>query len=303
MRRLIAGSLVVLGCASVGLSEELLREISWAELKKAGQLPGAEIFSGQPPAPTDQLKIENHQDAPQAVTLLVLDDPGITQAQYAVTGQVRCESVQGKGYLELWSHFPDGSRAFSRTLARSGLLQDLEGSSAWRPFSLPFSLAGRTDRPSRLVVNVVLPGRGTVYLGPLRLAQYADDQDPLRVAGQWWREQTAGMVGGILGSVLGCLGGLVGGLSGMGKARRLVLGLMATTCALGVVSLAVGVVALICRQPYAVWFPPLMVGVLATVIMGGLLPSVRRRYEELELRRIAAADASLPRASGRNPAL
>jgi hypothetical protein len=303
MPRLILASLLVFGCASVGLSEELLREISWAELKAAGQLPEGEILPGQPPAPAEQLRIENHQDGPQTVTLLVLDDPGITQAQYAVTGQVRYEGVQGRGYLELWSHFPDGSRAFSRTLGRSGLLQDLEGSSAWRPFSLPFLLAGRTDRPTRLVVNVVLPGRGTVYLGPLRLVQYADDQDPLCVAGQWWGDQTAGVVGGILGSVLGCLGALVGTLSGMGKARRLVLTLMGTTAVAGLVSLGVGAVALISGQPYAVWFPLLLVGALSVAIMGGSLPVVRRRYAEIELRRMAAADASLPGAPDRNPVL
>jgi hypothetical protein len=201
----------------------------------------------------------------------------------------------------MWSRFPDGSRAFSRTLADSGLLQDLEGSCPWRPFSLPFSLAGRTDRPTTLAVNVVLPGRGTVYLSPPRLVQYADNEDVIRVSGQWWGEQTAGAVGGLLGTVLGCLGGLVGALSGLGKARRLTLGLMAATFAFGVVCLGTGVAALICRQPYAVWFPPLMIGGLSTVLMGALLPSIRRRYEELELRKIAAADAALPGGSRQDP--
>jgi hypothetical protein len=75
---------------------------------------------------------------------------------------------------------------------------------------------------------------------------------------------------------------------------------MGTTAALGLVSLGVGVGALICGQPYAVWFPLLLLGILSLVIMGGSLPVVRRRYEEVELRKMAAADAELPGASGRN---
>lgn len=289
---LIGSSLIVLACSSVGLCEEVLREVSWAELKEAGQLPVGEVLSGQPPEPAEQLKIENRQDAPKTVTLLVLDNPGITRAQYAITGRVRCEAVQGKSYLEMWSHFADGSHYFARTLAQSGLLQNLEGSCPWRPFSLPFAVASRTDRPTTLVLNVVFPSRGTVYLSPLRLAEYADNEDPLRVPGQWWTERTGGLVGGILGAILGCLGGSIGVLSAKGKARRLVLGLMSTICFVGVLFLGVGAVALFCRQGYGVWYPPLLIGILSTTIMGGTLPRVRRRYQQLELRKMAAVDAA-----------
>jgi hypothetical protein len=291
MKRLVASSLIILGSASVGLSEELLREISWAEREKTGQLPSGEVVSGQPPAPTEQLRIENREDSPKSVTLLVLDNPGITQRQYAVTGQIRCEGVRGKSYLEMWSHFPDGGRHFTRALARSGLLQSLEGSCPWRPFSLPFSVAPGAGLPTTLVVNLKFVGRGTVYLSPLRLVQYDDREDPWAIRGQWWDDQTAGAVGGILGTVLGCLGGLIGSLSVRGKARQLVLGLVGTVCALGVVCLGAGAVALGCRQPYAVWFPLLLMGVLGTALMGGMLPSVRRRYQQVELRKMEAADA------------
>jgi hypothetical protein len=291
--RLIAAMLIVLGSASVGMGEEVLREISWRELKEEGKLAVGQLETGQPPAPVEQLKIENPDDAPRTFALLVIDDPGISEAQYAVMGRVRCEDVKGQGYLEMWNHFADGSQFFSRTLAQSGLLQSLEGSCPWRPFSLPFFAAPRTDRPTSLVVNVVLPSRGTVYLSPLRLAQYADGEDPLAVAGQWWSDRTGGLIGGILGAILGCIGGLIGILAGMGKARRLVLGLMGATCVFGLVSLAIGLVALLLHQPYGVSYPLVLVGVLCTVIMGTQLRTVRRRYERLELRRMTAIDAAL----------
>ena len=302
MRSLIASSLIaVLGCSSAGFGEEVLREISWAELKEAGQLPVGQLESGEAPAPAGQLKIENQEDAPKTFTLLVLENPGITESQYAVTGRVRCEGVQGKGYLEMWNHFPDGSHFFSRTLAQSGLLQNLEGSCPWRPFSLPFVVAPRTDRPTTLVVNVVLPGRGTVYLGGLRLAQYADNENPPAIAGAWWDDRTGGWIGGILGAILGCLGGLIGVLAGVGKARRLALWLTTALFLTGLLLVAVGIVAAVQSQPYGIWYPILLLGAISSAVCGGMLPVVRRRYEQLELRKMAAIDAAPSGTAHREP--
>lgn len=294
MRRLIAVSLLVLGWTSVAPCAEVLREISWTDLKKAGQLAVGQLESGQLPAPPEQLKIDNPDGQARTATVLVVESPGITRSCYAMTGRVRYEGVQGEAYLEMWSHFPDGSHYFTRTLGRSGLLQRLEGSSPWRPFSLPFRATSGTDGPETLVVNVVLPGRGTVYLGPLRLVQYADDEDPLALPGAWWGDRTGGLIGGISGVVFGSVGGLIGILSGMGKARRTVLALARATCAAGILLLIVGVAALADSQPYAVWYPLVLAGILCSSIMGGMLPVLRRRYEQLELRRMTAMDAAVP---------
>ncbi len=293
MKHLIAISLIVLGSASAACSEEVLREISWAKLKQAGRLSNGELQTGQPPAPGEQLRIVNPDNRSKTFTLLAIQGPRITSSQYAVTGRVRCEGVQGKGYLEMWNYFKDGSHYFTRTMAQTGLMQGLEGSCRWRPFSLPFRATGRMGRPESLVVNVVLPGRGTVYLSSLRLVQYADNENPLAVAGAWWDGRTGGIVGGLLGSVLGCLGALIGVLGGNGKARGLVLGLMKVIFLAGVLLLATAVAALIYSQPYAVWFPLMLGGTLCSAIMGGLLPVLRSRYEQLELRQMTAIDAAV----------
>jgi hypothetical protein len=58
----------------------------------------------------------------------------------------------------------------------------------------------------------------------------------------------------------------------------------------GLASLAVGLVALALDQPYAVWYPLLLMGVLDPVLAFSLLPSARRRFEEIELRRMRALD-------------
>ena len=129
--------------------------------------------------------------------------------------------------------------------------------------------------------------------GPLaRGGPQAAAHAPLQADGAWWDDRTGGMIGGILGTVVGCLGGLIGGLGGTGKARRLVLGLMKAAILAGVLLAAVGVTALVYSQPYAVWYPLLLTGVLCCAIMGSLLPVLRRRYEQAELRKMAAFDAA-----------
>ena len=107
----------------------------------------------------------------------------------------------------------------------------------------------------------------------------------------WWTDRQAGLVGGISGSVFGCLGGLVGTLAGLGKARRLVIALMWGMLAVGVGSLIAGVAAVSLGQPYAVYYPLLLLGVILSAVMGPQIPMVRRRYMQIELRKMDARDA------------
>jgi hypothetical protein len=78
-------------------------------------------------------------------------------------------------------------------------MQSLNGTFSWRPVLLPFDASATEARPVKLIVNVFLPGKGTVYLSPLKLAQ----QTGAPQAGAWWSDRTAGIIGGILGSLLG----------------------------------------------------------------------------------------------------
>lgn len=301
MKRLIASSLIVLvGTAPVS-AEEVLREISWSALSKAGKLVEGELQTGRPPEPSEQLKIENPSSHERAFPLLVINRPGILSSQYAVTGRVRCKEVEGKGYLEMDNHFSGNRYYFTRTLASSGLLQNLEGTSPWRPFSLPFTVTPGTQGPEWLQINVVLRGRGTVYLSPLRLVQYADDEDPLAIPGQWWDDRTGGLLGGIGGGILGCLGGLIGVLSGLGKARRLVLWLTTALLLTGLLLVAAGIVAAVQSQPYGVCYPILLLGTISSAVCGGMLPALRRRYEQLELRKMTAIDAAPSGTAHREP--
>ncbi len=108
----------------------------------------------------------------------------------------------------------------------------------------------------------------------------------------WWSDRTAGLVGGWGGGLLGCLGGLIGVLCSMGKGRGLVIALLRIQIGLGVLCGVAGIVALAQHQPYAVWYPLVLLGVLLVVIYPCMLPIARRRYQEQELRRMQSLDAS-----------
>jgi hypothetical protein len=139
-------------------------------------------------------------------------------------------------------------------------------------------------------VNVVLPQGGTVSLGPAQLVQPFNPGQ--RQAGAWWGDREGGIVGGTLGSVVGILGAVIGSLVGMGKARRTAIFLAITTAAFCGVLLLAGVAALAIGQPYAVWYPLLLCGAIGTIVIGSMIPMIKRRYAEHELRRMSAADVT-----------
>ena len=109
----------------------------------------------------------------------------------------------------------------------------------------------------------------------------------------WFDEITFGtmwgsIVGGGGGSLCGLWGGLVGWLAPQGKGRAWLLGAGWVFFGLGVLSLAFGLYALAAGQPYGIWYPLCLTGVLFTVLLGCLMPVARKRYAEAEERRLQA---------------
>ncbi len=105
-------------------------------------------------------------------------------------------------------------------------------------------------------------------------------------------EQTGGWIGGIGGSVIGMLGGMIGILAGFGKGRRFVVASTIALAILGTVALVLGVIAFLMEQPYGVYYPLLLGGLILAAVFGANLPGIRRRYEQIELRKMAAMDAA-----------
>lgn len=126
--------------------------------------------------------------------------------------------------------------------------------------------------------------------GSLSAGQVQPGGPAASAPGQWWGNRTGGWLGGITGGLIGCIGATTGVLAGMGRGRRFVLTLTAATIVFGVCVLILGGIALVSSQPYAVWYPLTLTGVLSVGIFTGLRGTIRKRYEQAELRRMAAAD-------------
>ncbi len=266
-------------------SEQVVQILSWNDLRRSGPLPSGLILDD------NILKLENTNFNPLYSPVAIIEKPAIQESVYALTGEVRYEGVEGRGYLEMWSHFPDGGAYFSRTLADSGPMSVLEGSSPWRPFILPFNNKEGGPAPAKLVFNVVLLSRGTVYMRSVHLVQFAKGQNPLAASpGAWWTPSAAGLIGVLSGLLGGSVGILMGLLVPRGKARRLILVLLAALIVLGIAFLLIGLFAWMKSQPYHVFYPLLLIGVLFPVLFGWFLVAVPRWYAQVELRKIAAAD-------------
>ena len=98
----------------------------------------------------------------------------------------------------------------------------------------------------------------------------------------------------IPGTVLGTLGGLWGSLVGTlaprGKGKSLVLTSLGILLAASVACLGLGIMALVARQPYGVWYGLLLPGIIGLVVLGSLSPVALTAYRQAEMRKIQARD-------------
>jgi hypothetical protein len=288
---------LMLGIVSTCYGQQTLREFDWQKLSASGELHGGTpvTIDGK-----SAVKIASTNDTGLRVELLRITNPPVSKMLYAITGDIKYDSVKGDGFLEMWNCFPPDkpgmfeNKYFSRTLGESGDLGKIAGTSNWRTFTLPFDRTGSKTKPTRLEINLVLPGQGTVHIGPIKLVEYEGDlglQKPRGAGGAWWSDRAAGWIGGIGGSVLGCLGSILAVLAAKGRFRGFVVWTSLTLIAVGVIAFVVGVAAVVLGQPYAVWFPMLLIGFLLLAILPFRLRQYQKGYDDLELRRMVAMDA------------
>jgi hypothetical protein len=288
---------LLLGMVSTGYGQQSLREYDWQKLSASGELPGGSpvTIDGK-----SAVKIVSTNDTGLRVELLQITNPPISKMLYAIAGEIKYEGVKGDGFLEMWNCYPPDkpgmfeNKYFSRTLGESGDMGKITGTSGWRAFTVPFDRTGTTAKPTRLEINLILPGQGTVYLGPIKLVEYEGDLGLQKSGGAgsvWWSDRAAGWIGGIGGSVLGCLGSILAVLAAKGRCRGFVVWTSLVFIVMGIMAFVMGVAAVVVGQPYAVWFPLLLIGFLLLSILPFRLRQFQKGYEDLEMRRMAAMDA------------
>lgn len=189
------------------------------------------------------------------------------------------------GKITMGLHYPPEVQGGDETT--NDETQYILGTSNWKREDYAIMPSGEI-LPTQLELKLYLPGPGTIYLRPIKL---------LGVEQDWWSPQIMGMVGGALiggvgGTLIGLCGALIGCLVGMGKARRFVLALTKALIALGIVLTIVGIVAATSKQSWALWYPLVLLGGITTLVCSVNLYPIKRRYDELEIRRMTSMDAT-----------
>lgn len=100
---------------------------------------------------------------PIVVPLYSVENVDVEEAQLVYQAWLRTEDLVGQAYLEMWCVFEGGGEFFSR-----GLAQALTGSHGWIRVETPFFLE-RGQKPSQVRLNLVVNGRGQVWIDDIRL--------------------------------------------------------------------------------------------------------------------------------------
>ena len=101
----------------------------------------------------------------RTVRLFELENPGVEQCMIAYRAQIKTEDVEGRAYLEMWCRLPGQGEFFSK-----GFHNALSGSNDWSSCEIPFYLK-RNQRPDLLKLNLVVEGRGLVWMKDVELLQ------------------------------------------------------------------------------------------------------------------------------------
>lgn len=287
-------ALFVLACAlpaplAFG-NPELIQRISREQLAASTSLPAGVTVSvtGEPASPVIQVVSEGK--APARVELLTIKEPPVKTSFYAVRGEISYREVAGDGFMEMWSWFGEAAY-FSRTLGEGGPMGKLSGQSDWRPCWLLFNATGTRQPPTKLVINLSLPGKGTVTVRNLRLEQAGSFEELLGRPPGSSLDSKAGLIGGIAGGVLGCLGSLLEFLASRGRARSFVVGACYTLAGVGAATVGAGLLALATLQALIASCVLLLVGIVCVVVFPVRLRRYLRQYRQTELRRIESMDA------------
>lgn len=100
---------------------------------------------------------------PAVIPLFAVTNLDIENAQVVYQAWLRTEDVRGQAYLEMLCYFEGLGEFFSR-----GLAQALTGTHSWVRVETPFLLE-RGQKPSRISLNLVINGRGRVWIDDIRL--------------------------------------------------------------------------------------------------------------------------------------
>lgn len=103
-------------------------------------------------------KFTNESDQPKTIRLFEIVDPDAENCVVTYRLKMKTKDLQQPAFLEMWARIPALGESFSR-----GLDQKANGTNDWASYETVFFLKPG-QRPDLLKLNVVLEGRGTVWV-------------------------------------------------------------------------------------------------------------------------------------------
>jgi serine/threonine protein kinase len=119
----------------------------------------------------------NNEGATRQVRLFEVPVKDLDDCTVILRASMKSASLTGRAYLEMWCHFADGQEYFSK-----GTQNPIQGTTGWSSYQIPFFLKPG-QLPDLLKLNVVIEGKGTVWIKDLKLLRAplpsaADRQPP-----------------------------------------------------------------------------------------------------------------------------
>jgi hypothetical protein len=100
---------------------------------------------------------------PTIVCLGEVTGLNIENATLIYTARVKSD-LEGAAYLEMWAHV-GGGNYFSK-----GMNDPIRGKSDWKTIQTPF-IFQKGQRPDKLTLNVIINGKGTLWIDDIVLSQ------------------------------------------------------------------------------------------------------------------------------------
>jgi hypothetical protein len=104
-------------------------------------------------------------DEPATIRLYETGDVDVEASRLIYQAKLRTEGVEGQVYLEMWCSFAGKGEYFSRALQAP-----ISGTTDWTSQETPFFLK-QGENPDNVKLNVVIEGKGTVWIDDIKLTK------------------------------------------------------------------------------------------------------------------------------------
>lgn len=161
----VLAAAIVLGCSGqkseTGGEPVVLKEYPIGGSNDALTQSGVEADAAVTSDGNGSLRITAEE--PTTVRLYETGDLDVEGARVVYQAKLRTEGVEGKVYLEMWCSFAGKGEFFARSLQTP-----LTGSTEWTSQETLFFLK-KGDNPDNVKLNIVVDGKGTVWIDDVRL--------------------------------------------------------------------------------------------------------------------------------------